>query len=200
MEDGARGLVGDGAGVGVNAHHVAVGDRVRGLGALQDGESHVDRVAVEDAREALGNDARDARGLDGHRRVLARRTAAKVLVGHDDVARLHARDEGLVEVLEAVLGKLGGVRRVEVTSRNNDVGVYVSAVAKDGSSELHGFPFCKEGWWVFPPRSDILAQRARCETRWAERPTTARYRNKTQARGTVFRVRALTEPPPLKNK
>ena len=46
MEGRAGGLVGDGAGVGVDAHHVAVGDGVAGLGALQDGQAHVYGVAA----------------------------------------------------------------------------------------------------------------------------------------------------------
>ena len=145
MEGRGRGLVHDGAGVGVDAHHVALRDRVAGLGAFHDGEADVDGVAVEDAREALRDDHADARRLDSHRGVLARAAAAEVLVRHDDVAGARAADEAGVEVLQAVPGELCRVRGVEVAGGDDDVGVDVTPIAKHGSLELHVFRSFRHG-------------------------------------------------------
>ena len=69
--------------------------------------------------------------------MLARRAAAEVLVGHDDVARLHAFDERRVEILQAVLRQLRRIGRGQVAGRDDDVGIDVAPVAVRGSFELH---------------------------------------------------------------
>ena len=130
--------IGDGAGLGIDSHLRAVGDGVHGLGALEDREAHVDGIAIEDARKALGDDAGHARRLDGHRCVLARRTAAEVLLGHDDVTGLHARGERGVEVLHGVRREVRMVGAVEVAGRNDDVGVDIAPIAENGAFEVHG--------------------------------------------------------------
>ncbi len=53
LEGLAGGLVGDDAGVEVDADRVALSDCLTGGGALQDGQTDVDGVAVEDAGKAL---------------------------------------------------------------------------------------------------------------------------------------------------
>ena len=57
------------------------------LRRLEDRVAHVDRVAEEDARVGVGDHQRDARAADRHRRDLARRAAAEVRAGDQDVAR-----------------------------------------------------------------------------------------------------------------
>src|SRR5450759_511192 len=69
--------------------------------------------------------------------MLARASAAEVLVGHDDGAGLHLGDEACVEVLHAVLGKLRGVGGVQIARRDDDVGVDVTAVAVGGALDAH---------------------------------------------------------------
>ena len=86
LEGLAGGLVGDDAGVEVHMDLVACGDGVGGFGALHDGQADVDAVAVEDAGKALGDDHRDAGGLDGQRGVLTGGAAAEVPAADHDVA------------------------------------------------------------------------------------------------------------------
>src|SRR5699024_1773114 len=78
LEGRAGGLVGDEAGIEVDADQVAGRDGVGGRLALEDGQADVDAVAVEDAGKALGDDHRDAAGLDAQRRVLPAGAAAEV--------------------------------------------------------------------------------------------------------------------------
>ena len=99
----------NGARVRVDDEFVAIVDAVDRFRRLHDRQTRIDRVAIEDAREALRDDHGHARRLDGDRSVLARRAAAEVLLGNEDVARLHLADEPCVEILHAVLGKLGSV-------------------------------------------------------------------------------------------
>ncbi len=75
----ALGHVGDDADVEVHAHLVAVVDAVAGGGTLQNGQTDVDGVAVENPGKAGGDDAGDAGGLDGQGRVLPGGAAAEVL-------------------------------------------------------------------------------------------------------------------------
>ena len=193
LEDGARGLVGDGAGIGVHGDDVAVGDGLGGLGALEDGQAHVDRVAVEDAREALGDHAGDAGGLDGHGGVLAAGAAAEVLVGDHDVAGLHAAHERGVKILEAVLGELGRVRRVEVARRNDHVGVDVAPVAEDGSLELHRCPFCQvPGSWDMPRAQTVASQN--CARDMSHDPAQPR-RTRGWRRNRLTRIAPCGPPP-----
>ena len=53
----APGKVFDQAGVEINGDFVPRPNPVRGLGALEDGKPDIDRVAVENPREGLGDDA-----------------------------------------------------------------------------------------------------------------------------------------------
>ena len=66
-----KGQIGDGARIGIHAHNIAVADGVHGLGAFHNGQPRVDGVAVEDAREALGDDHVHPGCLDGDGGVLA---------------------------------------------------------------------------------------------------------------------------------
>ena len=139
----------------VDAQPVAGSRLVGGRRADHDRQAGVDGVAVEDAGERGGHDARHAGRLDGHRRVLARAAAAEVLGGDDDVARLHALDEPGVDVLHAVGAELGGVARVQVARRDDDVGVDVAPEPVDRAFEDHDRP----------PASDRLRRRRRPPSR-----------------------------------
>ena len=66
LEGLPRGLVRDDAGGKVHRHLIPRRDAVHRRRALQDGESDVDGVAVEDAGKALGDDALDAAGLSAY--------------------------------------------------------------------------------------------------------------------------------------
>ena len=63
LESLAGSLVGDNAGVKVDADDVALVDGLAGGGALQNRQADVDGVAVEDTGKAFGDDAADAGGL-----------------------------------------------------------------------------------------------------------------------------------------
>ena len=82
-------------------------DGVHGLRAFHESASPVlIGVAVEDAREALGDHTGNTCSLDGDRCVLARGATAKVLVGNNDVTGLYARHKRSVQVFQTMLGKL----------------------------------------------------------------------------------------------
>jgi 3-isopropylmalate/(R)-2-methylmalate dehydratase small subunit len=123
---------------GIHGDRVACCDAIDGVRRLHDRQAGVDGVAVEDAREALRDHHRDARGLERDGRMLAARSAAEVLLGHQDVTRANALDEAGVEILQRVSGQLGGIGRVQVAGRDDDVGVDVAAVPVRGPLELHG--------------------------------------------------------------
>ena len=129
MEDVARRQVLDRAGRRVDAQLIAGLDLLDVLADLQERQADVDAIAVKDAREARGDDDRDARCLDGNRRMLARGAAAEVAAADHDVAFLDIRCEALVDVDHAVLGELFRVKRVEVTGRDDDIRIDIVAVA-----------------------------------------------------------------------
>ena len=64
--------------------------------------------------------------------------AAEVLAPHHDVARLHPGDEGLVNVLHAVVRQLPGILGVQVAGGDDDVGVDVVTVFEYRTSCFHG--------------------------------------------------------------
>ena len=123
----ACGLVGDNARIEVDGNGVAVLDFLCRLVALEDRETDVDRVAVEDAREGGGDDAGNAARLDRDGRVLTRGAAAEVFLGDHDVALLHLVDELRVDILHAVCRKLLMGGGVEVSRGDDNVGVDVVA-------------------------------------------------------------------------
>ena len=128
MEFLAGGDIANDAVVQICFHRVALADSVYSLRTLHDRQTDVDRVPVEDAGKALGNDHRDAGGLDAQRCVLTGGAAAEVPTAHHDVAVLDVVDEVLVNVLHAVAGQLSGILRVQVAGRDDDVGIHVIRV------------------------------------------------------------------------
>ena len=107
---------------------------IGGLGALEEGEADVDRVAEEDAGEALGDDAGDARSLDGDGGMLPRRAAAKVGVGDDDVALFDLLGKFAIYPLHAVLCQLPGLGEGEIDAGDDDIGINVGAEFMDFAS------------------------------------------------------------------
>ena len=65
-------------------------------------------------------------------------TAAEVVAGDDDVALGDLGAEVLVDVFHAVLRELGRVRNIEVSGRDDDVGVDVVPVFMCFSFYIHG--------------------------------------------------------------
>ena len=96
----------------IYGHLVSCRYRARRGWTFQNREADVQRVAVEDAREALRDHARDAASLDRKRGVFAGRAAAEVAPGHYDVAAPDPGGEGGVDVLHAVRRQFRGDRGV----------------------------------------------------------------------------------------
>ena len=90
----AGGDIANDAVVQICFHRVALADSVHSFRTLHNCQTDVDRVPVEDAGKALGNDQRNAAFLDCDRGMLTGRTAAEVFAADHDVARLHAAGEG----------------------------------------------------------------------------------------------------------
>jgi hypothetical protein len=144
----SSGQIRDRAIIKVNFQLVAIIHSQAGFGALHDRQTHVDGIPVKDAGEARRDDATDAAGLERDRRVFARRTAAEIRSGDDDVAGADEIDKILVDILHAVERQLGRIGRVQVARRDDHVGVDVGAIFKNFSFGLHThFP-------LMPARTD----------------------------------------------
>ena len=86
MEFLAVGDITDDAVVQICFHRVALADSVHSFRTLYDRQTDVDRVPVEDAGKALGNDQSNAAFFDCDRGMLTGRTAAEVFAADHDVA------------------------------------------------------------------------------------------------------------------
>src|SRR5581483_2387991 len=120
--------VADDAGRRLQLDLVAALDAVDGLLRFEDGQPDIQRVAIEDSGEALGDDRRRSRSLNRDRGNLAARTAAEVAIGYDDVAGAHAGRELRVEALQRVLSEFRRIDDVAVLSRDDNVRVDILAV------------------------------------------------------------------------
>ena len=141
MEFLAVGDITDDTVVQICFHRVALADGIHSLRALHDGQTDVDAVAVEDAGKALGNDHRDAGGLDAQRCVLTGGAAAEVGPGHDDVAGLDGGSEIRVDVLHCVGGQLLRVCDIQLTCGDDNVGIDIIAVLENLAFCVHGMCF-----------------------------------------------------------
>ena len=121
-------LVGDESGIEVHLYLVALGDGLCGLRCLDDREADVQRVPIEDAREALGDDTADAAGLKHLRCVLTGGAAAEVLATDDDVACIKLLQEVLVDVLHRVARQLLLILNREISSRDDDIRIDIVAI------------------------------------------------------------------------
>src|SRR5205814_4091359 len=74
---------------------------------------------------------------DRDRRMFARRAATEQVAGQDNVARLHFLHELRIQVFQAVLPELLGVRHGQVASWDDHIRVYVVAVFPDASPDFH---------------------------------------------------------------
>ena len=140
------GPVGDAAGGRVDFHMIPGSGLGGGLGAFQDGESDVDRVAEEDPGEGRSDHGAYARRPNGDRGMLPRGAASEVFAGHDDIARLHPAGKRGVNVLHAVAAQFPGIRCVQVSGGYDPIRVDVITEFEDctGSGHLsvlplHGF-------------------------------------------------------------
>ena len=138
LEGGAGGLVGDDAGVKVHAHQIPRLDGVgRGL-ALQDGQADVDAVAVENPGEALGDDHRDAAGLDAQGGVLTGGAAAEVpgrptITSPGCTLRTKSLSMSSMQWEASSLASWG----VQVPGRDDDVGVDVVGIFENMTFCVH---------------------------------------------------------------
>ena len=69
--------------------------------------------------------------------MLARRAAAEVLVGNNDVARLYVLHELGVDIFHRVRCEFFGVSNIEVAGRNNNVGIDVIAILENSALCSH---------------------------------------------------------------
>src|SRR5699024_9254580 len=67
------------------------------------------------------------------------RTAAKVCVRHDDSSLFHFFDKILVDIFHAVRRQLRRIRRIEITSRNDNVRIHVVSIFEYCSIRFHIF-------------------------------------------------------------
>jgi hypothetical protein len=109
----------------VELQPVACRDLV-GLAEEERRQAQVERVAIEDAREALRQHRADAEDLQRLRGLFAARSHSEVLAADHDVARLDLGGELGIDRLEAVLRHLFD-RQLHVDSRRQDIGVDVVA-------------------------------------------------------------------------
>ena len=65
------------------------------------------------------------------------RTAAEVFAGNHNITRLYPLGKGGVEVFHAVRSEFLFVDGVQVSCRNDDIGVNIVAVLDDSSFEFH---------------------------------------------------------------
>src|SRR5579862_4503631 len=103
-------------------------DAVYRFRRFEDRQPNIERVTIEDSREALGNHCRRARRLDCNRGYLAARAATEVRIGYDNVAGFHASNVFRIEPFQRVLAQLDLIDDVAVFARNNHVCVDVLAV------------------------------------------------------------------------
>ena len=89
----------------VAGDHVARLDVRHRLGTFQNGQPDIDRIAVEDARERIGDDQRNAARFDGDGRVLARGAAAEIVFRHHNVALFYVFNEFFIDIFHAVRGE-----------------------------------------------------------------------------------------------
>lgn len=104
---------------------------------FDDRQTDIDGIPVKNTREGLRDDERHATALDRYRRVLPRRTAPKIIAGHNDIAGLHFFWEIMVQNLHAMRPQLFGIDRIQIPSRNNIVGIDVIAEFKNSAFNIH---------------------------------------------------------------
>ena len=121
-------LVGDEPGIEVYLYPVALGDGLGGLWCLDDREADIQRVPIEDTREAFGDDTANAAGLKYLRRVLTGGATAEVLASDHDVAGTKLLQEVLVDVLHRVGRQLLLILNREISCRDDDIRVDIVAI------------------------------------------------------------------------
>ena len=131
------GLIDDLAGLKIYGYLVARLDAFCSLGALHNGQTDVDAVAVEDPCEAGGDHHGNAAGLDGNGRMLPGGAAAKVPVRHHNVSGLNSSGKLRIDVLHAVGRQRLMVRLIEVTGRDNHIRIHVGAILMYITSNFH---------------------------------------------------------------
>ena len=137
----ALGNVGDHAGVEVYFYLVACINAVRRCLALEDRQTDVDGVAVEDTRERGRDNAGNAVLTENKRCVLTGGAAAEVAGRDNDVARVHILDEIRVDVLHCVGGQLLRVCDIQITCGDDNVGIDIIAVLENLAFCVHGMCF-----------------------------------------------------------
>ena len=120
---------------------VACINAVRRCLALEDRQTDVDGVAVEDTRERGRDNAGNAVLTENKRCVLTGGAAAEVAGRDNDVARVHILDEIRVDVLHCVGGQLLRVCDIQITCGDDNVGIDIIAVLENLAFCVHGMCF-----------------------------------------------------------
>ena len=69
--------------------------------------------------------------------MLTRRATTEVLAAHHDIAFLHVRGEALIDIHHAMLRKLFGLERIQITRGDNHIRIDIIAIAPDFTFILH---------------------------------------------------------------
>ena len=112
--------------------------------ALDRQQAIVDGVTIEAAREALGQDDRDARRDHNGGRDLHRRAAPEVRTGDENVTRAHRRRESRIDCFEQIALENVLIERLLLARRRDDVvGVDVVAHATRPRPEWNLIADCR---------------------------------------------------------
>ena len=127
----------DGARFGVHFQNVSVLDVVNGVSELEEHETCVESVAVEDAGKAVAHHDRNACAEDGDGGVLARGTAAEVAAGNQNVAGLDLLDPLWVKASHAFFTQDFGIPGHEIDSGDDCVRIDMVADLADSTFVQH---------------------------------------------------------------
>ena len=128
LELGILRQIADDACIKVHFHLIAFLDGIGRFRTFQNREADVDGVAIEDPGKGTGDDAADAGGFQGQRGMLSGGAAAEVAAGYHNVTRLKTVYKGRVDVYHGVAGQFLRIEGVQISGRNDDVGIYVVTV------------------------------------------------------------------------
>jgi hypothetical protein len=108
------------------------------LEGFEEGEPLVESIPVEDAGEALCDDARDPGCLQSQGSMFPGGTAAEILQGHENVSFFDFPDKFRSLILHRMFGQFSRIRLIEITGRDDRIGVNIGSKFPDSSFEFHG--------------------------------------------------------------
>ena len=112
LEALAGGFIGNHTAVKINLYLITSRDCFCSLRALDDRQTDINRVAVENTCKRLSNNTAYTCTLDCQWRMLAGRTAAKVLICYDDITLLYFIYKLFINIFHTMFCQLVAIRRV----------------------------------------------------------------------------------------